>query len=589
MRYQQAARTLAGRSDLAPVKIGFLADITVQPWLPYLAVELAREGFAGSWHVGPFNAVHQTLIAPSADEAEALANCDALFLSLQLETVCQPLCERYLRLTQEQVEQHADAAISELMGAIQSFRQRSAAPILLTNFPRPAHPMLGVLEAMRPDGQDAAITRLNWLLADAARQIPDVYIVDLERACSMVGYANARNAQMWQLARAPLSSELMPLLARHTATLLRAARGVSKKCLVLDLDNTLWGGVIGEDGLAGIKLGQSGAGLAFQEFHKAILSLYDRGVILAVASKNNPEDAEAAIDTHPDMLIRREHIAALRINWEPKPQNLAAIAQELNIGVDALVFFDDNPAERAQMRAALPQVLTIEAPADPSQYVDALMRCGAFDKLTFTREDRQRGAMYQAQAQRKELQAQAVSMDEYLQRLHVQAAITAVDEVSFPRALELIHKTNQFNLTTRRHPETALRGMLESPDYALLILRAADKFGDNGLTALCIAHHHARDRVRIDTFLMSCRVLGRGLETALLAEAAAWADARGAAQLEGLFIPTPKNAPAAEFYPRHGFTLHETQADNTQLWRLALSESNLAAPDHIHPMQEPQP
>jgi FkbH-like protein len=391
---------------------------------------------------------------------------------------------------------------------------------------------------------------------------------------------------MWYLGRAPLSAEAMQLLARTHATFVRAVSGIPRKCLVLDLDNTLWGGVVGEEGISGIKLGQSYPGSAYCDLQRAILLLSQRGVVLAINSKNNPQDVEEVFRAHPDMVLKSEHIASRRINWQPKPDNMLEIADELNIGLDSLVFLDDNPAECDLMRRSLPQVMTLEAcdakgNPDPLGSLRLLLDGGVFDKLSFTAEDRRRGAQYQQQAARRRSERSATSLEDFLRGLEMTASVCEVDEFAFPRVLDLIHKTNQFNLTTRRHSATRLEQMIDDPQWGAFSLRVRDRFGDNGIIGAAILRLEG-DLGTLDTFLLSCRVIGRNVETAFLRYLADWARRRGANRIEGEFVPTRKNTPAADFYRRHGFEeVSGPDNGNGNRWRLRLDEIGFQWPEYI--------
>jgi FkbH-like protein len=383
---------------------------------------------------------------------------------------------------------------------------------------------------------------------------------------------------MWYLARAPLSAHALPALAASMALFLRAAFGPPRKCLVVDLDNTLWGGVLGEQGVEGIQVGFTYPGNVYRRFQQTLLSLRRRGVLLAIASKNNPEEVEEVFRTHPDMVLREQHFSAARVNWRDKPENVLEIAAELNIAPSSLVFFDDSPVECARMRDALPEVLTVQAPRDVLDYLGALRRSGAFERLTFTAEDQQRAEMYHQERERKQMQKGAATVEEFLTGLEMGAEIRQIDTFTLPRAVELTQKTNQFNLTTRRYTAPELARAIESPGGAGFCLRLWDRFGDHGIVGLAILQIDG-DAARIDTFLLSCRVIGRSAETALLAFIVRWARARGVSTIEGTFVPTARNAPAADFYARHGFSA-STAADGSTAWRLPAS-SDVAWPPAI--------
>jgi FkbH-like protein len=404
-------------------------------------------------------------------------------------------------------------------------------------------------------------------------------VLDCDRLAAEIGYRRWFDDKMWHLARSPLSVPALQAVGRAEATFLRAAFGRPRKCLVVDLDDTLWGGILGEVGFGGIQVGHSYPGSVYREFQTTVRQLHDRGVILAINSKNNAADVEHVLRAHPDMVLRSEHFACIRANWRAKPENMLEITDALSIGLDSLVFFDDSPVERMMMRQALPEVLTLDVPPDPMKYARVLLESGAFERLSFTSEDLARGRMYREQTERRRLQEAVASLDDFLVGLQMQIDIAPVDRFVFPRAVDLLQKTNQFNLTTRRYSPVQLEALMQDPDCVVLCLRLTDRFGDNGIVGLAIVEHQGRV-ARLDTFLLSCRVIGRNVETAFLRFLADWAIARGAKELIGEFFPTQKNAPSADFFRRHGFALMD-QTPEASRWRLVLSEAAFGCPEYL--------
>jgi FkbH-like protein len=353
---------------------------------------------------------------------------------------------------------------------------------------------------------------------------------------------------------------------------------------VVDLDNTLWGGVIGEDGLAGIQVGPDGIGNAFLAFQQELEKLWRRGILLAVCSKNNSDDALAALSQHPDMILRPSHFAAMRINWQSKSTNIREIAHELNIGLDSLVFLDDNPVERAVVSSEISEVLTPEMPQDPAGYRRALLEIvGVFDTLAFTDEDRQRNQQYAEQRARLEAQAEMVqtgSLDDYLASLEIVVDIEPVTPVTLPRVAQLTNKTNQFNLTTRRYTEGEIADK-QAGGSLVLTARVRDRFGDSGLTGVVIADPSGDELWTIDTLLLSCRVMGRGVEAALLSSVVEGARDAGATCLQGWYLPTQKNDVVRDTYHSLGFVAVEQHADGRALWRLDMKNVGVEAPSWL--------
>lgn len=573
--YLQAARQVSAcREQLAPVRVALLASFTIDSIVPFLVVEAARLGFAAEVYVAPFNSVKQELLR--ADSGCVRHKPDVVFVANLLGDVCPALTHDVLP---GQIDPQIEALVADIIAPLQEFRKRSPAAIVLHNFTRARHAALGIYEPMATNSQTEAINRVNARLTKVASGIPGGYILDLDRVCSNVGYDNSYDDKMWYLGRSPFSVQALRALAREQAAFIRALRGRQRKCLVLDLDNVLWGGIIGESGLANIKLGQTYPGSVFRDFQQTVLELRDRGVLLAINSKNNPAEVEEVFRSHPDMVLKSEHFACTKINWQDKPQNMREIAGELSIGLESLVFFDDNLAEQALMRQALPQVVTLQVPQEPIRYIEVLRDSRAFDRLSLTEEDLRRGEMYQEQSARRQLQQSATSLQDFLTGLQMTVSIERVDDFAFPRVVDLLQKTNQFNLTTRRHSAGQLKTMIDDASHGVFCLRMADRFGDNGIVGAAVVQRRD-ETAHIESFLLSCRVIGRTVETAFLSFLVDWAKDWGLTAMEGEFILTAKNAPAADFYARHGFT----QVGGTDLgshWRLDLKKVPFQWPAYI--------
>jgi FkbH-like protein len=370
------------------------------------------------------------------------------------------------------------------------------------------------------------------------------------------------------------------LLADLVAGHLAARHGVQrKKVAAVDLDDTLWGGIVGEAGTGGIEVGGEGPGLAFLEFQRELLRLHRSGVVLVMCTKNNQDDALAGFD-HPAMLLRREHFAAERINWQDKAANLRELADELNVGIDSFVFLDDNPREREWVRQALPEVVVPELPADPAERPAFLAAGPWFQTLAVTEEDRRRTESYRAQGERRRAASGARSFEDYLASLEQRVTVQPATEATIARAAQLIGKTNQFNLTTRRHAPGDVERMAADDATEVLTVAVADRFGDSGITGVVIVRHEG-DAALVDTFLLSCRVLGRRVEDAVLSVVARHARERGAARLVGTFVPSDRNAQVATFYPDRGFA----PTGEEGAWALALDDALPAAPDGVEVLE----
>jgi FkbH-like protein len=473
-------------------------------------------------------------------------------------------------------EVRVDQAINTVKTLVANFKPSVSSAVLVQTLAPPIEPLFGNFDRTEPSSPYAMVEAFNARLVAWART-GEVILVDIARLAANVGLERWSEARHWHASKLTIAPDFIPLYADVVVRTIGAIYGKSRKCLVLDLDNTLWGGVIGDDGLAGIKLGQgSPTGEAFLAVQQMAKQLRSRGVILAVCSKNEEDVARSAFQSHPDMLLAESDIAVFQANWTDKASNLRAIATTLNIGIDALVFLDDNPAERLQVRRELPMVAVPELPEDPALYPQILAAAGYFETVSFSAEDKNRAEYYRSNAQRAEILNKTGDMGSYLLSLDMVCEINPVDAMSRARSSQLINKSNQFNLTTRRYSEGEIEA-LETDDSAHLIqVRLTDKFGDNGIISVIIARK-ADDAWAIDTWLMSCRVLGRRVEEAALAHLAAAARAAGAKTLVGSYIPSPKNRMVADHYQKLGFAPAGAAEDGATAWSLSLED--YAAPE----------
>ena len=452
-----------------------------------------------------------------------------------------------------------DAAIGRLIGELRSLWRKAreiGAAVIQQTFLDVSEPLFGGYERLVPGAPGAVVARLNDRLAEAAAE-DKALLLDVARASQWDGIEAWFDVGRWLQGKLEIAPQAAPSYGDLAARILAAQRGLSKKCLVLDLDNTLWGGVIGDDGLDGIVLGEGSAAgeahLALQHYAK---QLKERGIILAVCSKNDAKIAEAAFRDHPEMVLRRADIAAFQANWDDKAQNLKAIAARLNIGVDALVFVDDNPIERARIRQSLPMVAVPEMPDDPAHYVRCLADAGYFEAVAFTADDRSRAEQYSANAEREAMLGSAESMDEFLRGLNMTAVYGPFTAVDHARVVQLINKTNQFNTTTRRYAGEEVARIMDDPDSLTLQFRLLDRVGDNGLVSTMILRPTPADDdvLEIENWVMSCRVFGRELEFEAMNVAVEAARERGARAFVADYIPTPKNDVISKLYPSLGFT-----------------------------------
>lgn len=448
--------------------------------------------------------------------------------------------------------------------------QVKATPVLHTLAP-PAGSVFGSFDRRVVGTPRAMIARFNRLLLEEVLDTTDL-IVDVEAVATDFGLLSWYDERGWYNAKLPVSLDAMPLYAEHICRVIAAARGKARKCLVLDLDNTLWGGVIGDDGVAGLALGQgSGVGESHLALQRLALDMRSRGIILAVCSKNEDATARLPFLEHPEMILRESHFAAFVANWSDKASNLRQIASALNIGIDALVFLDDNPAEREIVRAELPEVAVPEIGEDPSDYASLLARAGYFEGVAFSGEDVRRADLYAENAARIVEMASTSDIASYLSSLDMHLTATSFDGIGRSRITQLINKSNQFNLTTKRYTEQDVAHVEHDENYLSLQVRLADRFGDNGMISVLIFIKHP-DVWTCDTWLMSCRVLGRRVEESVLGIVARLAKSEGVGTLRGIYIPTSKNGMVARHFEKLGFGLVATHADGRTEWELPLAD-----------------
>jgi FkbH-like protein len=565
--YLRAARELGsvGEDGLREVRLAVVATFTADVLAPYLAVEGARSSLAVRTTLAPFGQLEQQLL--DADSLVYRSDPQVIAIAARVEDGAPALVHDFVRLSRAAVEREVEEHVGRLEQLVLAARRHSRAQVLLWNQVAPMRLAAGLADAALEPSQSDVFAEINRRLAAVCRATPGAYVFDACRLANEVGLARWEDPKLLLLGRIPWSAAAQVATAKRTARYLKALTVAPRKCLVLDLDGTLWGGVLGEDGPDGIDLGEDYPGNAFKAFHRQLRSYRDRGVLLALASKNDEHEVAEVFERHPDSVLRWEDFAARQIHWEDKAASVAAIAGELGISTDALAFFDDSPVEREWVRARLPEVQVIDVPAEPSRYGAALDESGAFDHLVLTDEDRRRAELYRSDEQRRRFAVGAPSVEEFLRGLAMRVTIGAVDRATLPRAAQLVAKTNQFNLTARRHTQADLERMIADGAVALW-MRVEDRFGDSGLVGVAVALPAPDRAFAIDTFVVSCRALGRRAEAALLAAVARRALARGASRLIGEYVPTGRNAPAAGFLRESGFA---PAAHREGTWELELS------------------
>ena len=497
---------------------------------------------------------------------------DLVGVILNLNILAPDLVSGFVSANAEQLASAVAGVMEEMNGLISALRKHNQfSTILVHNFAYITDSAYGLYDTQMVNNQNEYIADLNRTLREMCSAETGVYLFDLCGWAARTGMEQLVDNRLFFTTAMTFSAPRLNPLALEYTRYIQAAFTPRRKCLVLDLDNTLWGGVLGEEGMEGIQVGPDYPGNAFLSFQQAILDLYHRGIILAVCSKNDEFVARQVLERHPDMVLHTEHIACMMINWNDKTTNIRKIAEDLSIGLDSLVFLDDSPAERLLIRQQIPEVLVPDLPDNPAEYATFLRRMSDFDTLTLSAEDRDRGRMYQSQVERRQLEQTATSLEDYYVSLDMALEIMHVNASSRSRIVQLTQKTNQFNLTTKRYAESDIDSLIFDPQCMLYSLRVTDRFGDNGITGTAFLFHSGGQCWEIDTFLLSCRILGRTVETAFLAYLIAQIQSQGGRTLQGWFHPTTQNTPAQNFYEKHGFTNIKKENDSSW-WTLDLQE-----------------
>jgi FkbH-like protein len=562
----EKSRAAGGTLDpLTPFRLAILSNSTIDLIVPALTASAARHGVALELIQPSYDQVAQEALTP--DSKVNSSKPDAVLLALDYRAVPLKLSPG-----------DGDAASATVLGAIgylralrQGIKSNCSAVCIFQTFAPPVETLFGSLDRALAGTRRSLVDAINRELGEMVIGSGDV-LLDVAGIAETVGLADWHNTQLWEMAKISFSDELIPLYADHVARTVASIRGKSRKALILDLDNTVWGGVIGDDGLDGIKIAQGDArGEAHLAVQRFALELRQRGIVLAVSSKNTDEVAREPFEKHPEMLLKLDHIAVFQANWNDKATNIQAIAEELKLGLDAMVFLDDNPVERGLVRTLLPQVAVPELPDEPAYYTRMLAAGGYFEAVAFVSEDLRRAGFYQDNAKRASLEKQVGGVDAYLASLDMTITFQPFDATGRERIVQLINKSNQYNLMTRRYTDPEVMEAASDPDVFTLQVRLTDTFGDNGMISVVICKSAEPEAWQIDTWLMSCRVLGRKVEHMVLREILAHARAAGIRTLKGTYRPTEKNKLVVEHYARLGFTKVSEEESGITEWKLAVA------------------
>jgi FkbH-like protein len=547
-------------TNLLALKIAVLGDTSTQ----FLTQALKGMGYDYGFNLNIFEADFNQIERQVFDLGSELYNFNPDFIILFKSS--HKLLNKYNKLNPEQYSSLANTEI-ELIDSIYShLNTNTNSKIIFYNYSEINDSIFGNYANKTEDSFPFQLRKLNYELMLLGSKHSNFYICDISTIQNNFGRKSFFQSSIYINSEMVLSLDILPEIAARTLDIINTLMGKVKKCLIVDLDNTLWGGVIGDDGLENIQLGNLGIGKAFTEFQYWIKKLKNRGIIIAVCSKNTESIAKEPFEKHPDMVLHLDDIAVFIANWENKVTNIKLIQSILNIGFDSMVFLDDNPFERNMVKENIPEITVPELPEDPAEYLEYLYSLNLFETVSYAKADSERTKQYQIEAQRNIIKNQFSNEDDFLKSLNMVSQVEAFNKFNIPRVAQLSQRSNQFNLRTIRYTEADIEKISQSPNYFPFTFTLEDKFGDNGLICVVILKIENQDTLFIDTFFMSCRVLKRSMEEFVLNYIVDFSKNKGYTYLKGEYIPTAKNEMVKNFYKNLGFN----QIENTNYWTLNL-------------------
>ena len=565
------AKTIKPQNLGKKLRVAFLASSTINGFEETMRVKCSQKGIECITYVAEYNQYNQEIL--NQDSELYQFKPDITFLILDTRHILGEYFFSWYSVPYDDRPKIIDTKISEIENICKTFTKNFTSKLVITSLQIPNYSPYGINEESTLRSLKEVVYAINNELLQWSKS-GNIFTYDFNEFVRKFGEKNVFNYKQFFSGDIKISTEYIPKFINELMGYTYAVTGTTKKCIVLDLDNTLWGGIVGEDGLDNIKLGDNPVGRSFVEFQKRLLALNQRGIILAINSKNNFNDAIEVIQKHPNMILREDNFACVKINWDDKAVNLQKISEELNIGLDSMVFFDDDPINQEYVKESLPEVLVVNLPKDSSQYSQIIMELKEFDVLKITKEDTKRGEMYLGQKKRKELEGKVGNFNEFLKQMNIVVNVKKADSFSIPRISQLTLKTNQFNLTTKRYQEEEIRKFSSSDNNIVECIQVSDKFGDNGITGTYIVEKKNDEEWIIDTFLLSCRIMGRGVEEMMMNQIIEKAKLSGIKRLKGQFIPTAKNKPAENFYEKLGFR------KENEFW-VFNTDNMMKKPEHI--------
>ena len=534
-------------ADLPAIKVALTGDTATQ----FLATAIRGTGAERGYQIDLFEAEYNQVERQFLDPSSELYQTDADFIVLFQST--HKLGEKHSLLSPSQQESLAEERLAFVASVCEN-PMLASKKIICLNYPEIEDTVFGSYATKVTSSFTYQVRKLNMGLMDLSQRYANLFICDIAGLQNKLGRDMMFAPNVYVSTEMVLSIDALPYVASRVMDIICAIKGQFKKCLILDLDNTVWGGVIGDDGLEGIQLGHGlGIGKAFTEFQMWVKKLKQRGVIICVASKNNEDTAKEPFEKHPDMVLKLEDIAVFQANWETKVDNIRTIQRILNIGFDSMVFLDDNPFERNIVRENIPGITVPELPQDPGEYLEYLYSLNLFETASYSQADKDRTKQYQVEAQRVSLQKTFSNEADFLKSLDMTSVVSGFNKFNTPRVAQLSQRSNQFNLRTVRYTEADIEALGQNPDVIDLSFTLEDKFGDNGLIAVIIMKKQDEETLFIDTWFMSCRVLKRGMEDFTLNTMVEAAREKGYKRIIGEYLPTPKNKMVENHYPSLGF------------------------------------
>ena len=560
-------RKIDGFIDSPDTRIAYLSNFTIDLLSTYLHVHAAFRDFRSDSYVGAFNQYFQEVL--TAGGTLTKFRPDIIFLSLAMRHLEPVLFYSYSELTEQERRDQQGKLLNHFDQWIAAAAKRFDADLVITNFPLPPFTHLGIADMNDSFSEMNFYNELNMGLAELSRRYSRVHILDLAKLSARLGYENTYDSKLYYIAKMLWSEKLVSLVAEEVVRYITALKGWTKKCLICDLDNTLWGGIVGEDGPLGVKVGHGDpVSEAFWDFQYKIKSLKSRGIMLAICSKNNRGDVEETFKQRPEMPLKLSDFAATKINWDHKHINITRLALELNIGLDSLVFIDDNPVECELVKQLLPQVKTIHLPSDHERMADMVDKLIEFEKIVVLEDDRGKTVQYHQKKQREELRESVGDLKDYLASLQTEVCIRPAQEPDLERVHQLFMKTNQFNVTTIRYSMGDVEKFHKSNQYDISVVFAKDRFGDLGIIGLYLLVFK-NDSIYIDSFILSCRAMGRGIESAMMNKIKKRCiSTENTIDLKAKYIPTKKNIPVKIFFVEQGFAISKAEKDGTTYYSL---------------------